>query len=401
MHNETLARVRRLSAWIKGPRGQILLFMAALAALLGLVAGCGTTKMTDTRRTGTEQLLISTAVDRAVNQIDFQQLAGKDVFLDTTYLKGVEDENYVVSTLRQHMVASGCRLRDDREDATYIIEARAGAVGTNRSDLLVGVPQTNVPSFVVLAGAPSTIPEIPFVKKSEQKGVAKIVVFAYHRETGHPVWQSGAFPTVSNAKDTWFMGAGPFQSGSIYDGTRFAGQRVELPFKDHGPSVTAKRGVPVTAEVVFDVPPDPTIVAQTPAADDATDDAAVTATASQAPTSADGSSPRDASPGSTAPGSKSPFVVVPGSTDPAGGQYEGVPTGYIMRLPPTEQDSVPTAPSAPGMLDSPIDTHGPVPPAGVVPSPNESGLRRFDPRRLFQKGEHAEGGNGAMLLGGG
>src|ERR1700682_175832 len=92
--------------------------------------GCGTTKWSDTARTATEQLLISTAVDHAIERIDFTPLAGKNVYFDAQYLEGIVDKNYVISTMRQHLLAQNCILNPDKESAAYVIEARGGAVGT-------------------------------------------------------------------------------------------------------------------------------------------------------------------------------------------------------------------------------------------------------------------------------
>jgi hypothetical protein len=194
--------------------------------LCAVVAGCGTTKWSDTPRTATEQLLISTAVDRAIDNMNFKPLAGKDIFFDATYLEGIVDKSYVISSLRQHMLAQGCVIVPSRELATYVVEARAGAVGTNHHDVMLGVPALSLPGASLMPGVPSAIPEIAFAKTTDQKGVAKIAAFAYNQRTGQPVWQSGVFPIVSNAKDTWIFGTGPFQRGSIYDGTRFAGSRL-------------------------------------------------------------------------------------------------------------------------------------------------------------------------------
>lgn len=204
------------------------LFVAAWLLLLAL-PGCGTTRMTDTQRTATEQLLISDAVDHAVSQLDFRCLANKAVFLDVQFLEGTVDRGYLVSSIRQHLMACGCAMMEDRTKAEFIVEARAGAVGTDRQSLLIGVPQMTVPA--IIPGQPSQIPEIPFAKKTEQNGVAKIAVFAYHRTSGLPVWQSGTLRTQSTAKDLWVLGSGPFQHGSIQPSTKFAGERLPLtPF---------------------------------------------------------------------------------------------------------------------------------------------------------------------------
>jgi len=196
---------------------------------LSLVGGCGTTRWTDTSRTATEQLLLSDAVDRAVSQVDFRALAGRTVYLDAQPVQGLTDAPYLVSSVRQHLLANGCILKDKREEADYIVEVRAGALGTDRHDILFGIPATQLPSIMPLNGVPTSIPEIPFIKRTQQLGVAKIALFAYNRTTGRPAWQSGIVSAKSKAKSTWVFGAGPFQRGTIYEGTTFAGSKLDVP----------------------------------------------------------------------------------------------------------------------------------------------------------------------------
>jgi hypothetical protein len=205
----------------------IRVWRLSLLAGLALALGCGTTRMTDTQRTATEQLLVSHAVDTAVSQLDFSGLAGKTVYFDPQYLDGTVDRGYLVSSLRQHLLASGCLLQEDRTKATYVVEARSGGLGTDRHSLLIGIPQMTVPTFV--PGQPSQIPEIPLAKKNDQHGLAKVAVFAYNRQTGEAVWQSGVVQAASTARDTWVMGAGPFQRGSIRRRTVFSGLPLVLP----------------------------------------------------------------------------------------------------------------------------------------------------------------------------
>lgn len=211
--------------------------LAILGFVLGIAVGCGTTRWTDTARTATEQLLISDSMDRAVSRIDLRALAGRKVFLDTTPLNEVTDHAYLVSTLRQHLLASGCILKDAREEAEYVVEARVGTVGTDKRELMFGVPAVTVPTTGVVSAVPSSIPEIPFVKRTEQRAVTKIALFAYNTKTGRPVWQSGTVPVESTAKDIWVFGAGPFQRGSIYNGTKLAGNPLNLPLVEPGENV--------------------------------------------------------------------------------------------------------------------------------------------------------------------
>lgn len=195
-----------------------------------LMLGCGTT----TNRVGTEQLLISNAIDEAVAQIDFAHLAGNKVFLDTTYLKtdrgsGLVNTNYVISSLRQQLTAADCQIHDSIEDADIVVEPRIGAMGTDGHKVTYGIPKTGGLSAAASAfsGSPvSAIPEISFAQSDALSGIAKVVVFAYNSATREPVWQSGTAKAESNSTSTWVLGAGPFQKGSVYDTTRFAGRAI-------------------------------------------------------------------------------------------------------------------------------------------------------------------------------
>ena len=197
------------------------------AVLVAVASGCGTTRWSDSKRTATEQLLISDAVERAVMQIDMRPLAGQTVFLDTTILDDVTDGKYLASALRHQLLASGCRLAATQDTAEIVVEARAGAVGTDRNELLLGIPATSVE----VAGNGTSIPEMAIFKRTDQRGVAEVNLFAYDRASGRAVWQSGLARIDSNTRDRWLMGSGPFQDGDIHDRIEFAGERVVLPWK--------------------------------------------------------------------------------------------------------------------------------------------------------------------------
>ena len=206
-----------------------------LVFLLSLgVLGCGSMPQRD----ATEQLLTSNAVDRSISHLDFRALSGKTVYFDTTYLKDVKgvgfvNAEYITSSLRQQMVAARCLLRDKKEEAEYVVEARIGALGMDRHEVTYGMPANNflnAASNLVPNSPPlPSLPELSLAKRNEQLAAAKIGAFAYHRETGEPVWQSGIAPIRSIAKDTYLLGAGPFQRGNIYEGgTQFAGTKLSL-----------------------------------------------------------------------------------------------------------------------------------------------------------------------------
>lgn len=191
------------------------------------LTGCGTTRWSDSKRTATEQMLVSDAVERAVSAIDMRPLAGYAIFLDTSFMDDVTDSKYLTSTLRHQLLASGCRLAADRDAAEIVVEARAGALGTDRTDLLIGIPATNVE----VMGNGTALPEIAAAKRTEQRAVAKVNLFAYDRASGRPVWQSGMQHVASNTRDRWLMGAGPFQDGDIHEQLELAGDGIPSPWR--------------------------------------------------------------------------------------------------------------------------------------------------------------------------
>ena len=100
--------------------------IATLIAIAPALAGCGSTKMTSTPRTGTEQLLLTNAWDTALRKIDFSPLTGVPVYLDTQYVTAI-DQGWVVSSLRQALLSQGVMLRAKPEQAQWVVEARVGA----------------------------------------------------------------------------------------------------------------------------------------------------------------------------------------------------------------------------------------------------------------------------------
>lgn len=209
-----------------------------LLGLTILLAGCGTTR----ERRATDQLLLSDAVDRSIAQLNFGPFTGEKVYLDTKYLTMQPDQianvNYVTSSIRQQLFRYGCLLQPTEADADFIIEARIGTLGSDGHEVNFGIPASNTmsaaASAIVSVPAIPAIPEISFARRSVTSSAAKLALFAYRRATKEPVWQSGLAIGRSNATGRWVLGVGPFESGTIHDGTRFAGKNVD---KKNGKSI--------------------------------------------------------------------------------------------------------------------------------------------------------------------
>ena len=232
--------------------GQLILCGLTVLLTGTVFSGCGTTL----QRVGTEQLLMSDAVDMAVAQIDFGPISDEKVFLDSSYLQTVQgfgfvNAPYIVSSLRQQLTAAGCLLQDQREKADVIVEPRVGALGTDGHEVIYGVPKNNLLNSAanVIPNAPAipAIPEMSAARIDSQSGIAKLMVFAYDSKTREPIWQSGVARAESTSRSSWVLGAGPFQRGTVHRGKlMFAGEKLdpklEVPF-DGGQDVSDEAGL--------------------------------------------------------------------------------------------------------------------------------------------------------------
>jgi hypothetical protein len=167
-------------------RNNFVAFTCFLLATAWL-AGCTTNKMTTTPRTATEQLLLSTATDHALQSLGLEIFAGRRVFLDGTYFDSY-DSKYVLGTVRDALSRAGARLVDVATNSEIVVEARSGALAIDESDTMFGIPSIGVP--IPLSGTVQT-PEIAFYKVERQRSVAKFALLAYTRRPGAHVYSSG------------------------------------------------------------------------------------------------------------------------------------------------------------------------------------------------------------------
>jgi hypothetical protein len=161
----------------------ILLSLGVALAL----CGCTTERETSPDRTATEQLLISTAAERAATKLALEMPAGSKIFVDATNFDGV-DAKYAVAAIRAHLLEHGCLLMDDKGKAENIVEIRAGALSMDENSLLVGIPQMTLP--IPLAGQLGT-PEIALFKRERHQGLAKFAAVGYSVADGKMIASAG------------------------------------------------------------------------------------------------------------------------------------------------------------------------------------------------------------------
>lgn len=160
--------------------------IAMLVALALLLAACTTERQTEPQRTATEEMLISSAADRAVGELKLD-VRGKTVFVDASNYKGLDAE-YTVAAVRAQMLRNGARLAADRKTADLVIEMRNGGQSIDQKEFLIGMPSFDVP--IPLAGS-FTFPKIALYDRAEDIGVSKLTVADYGGSNGAVIGSSG------------------------------------------------------------------------------------------------------------------------------------------------------------------------------------------------------------------
>lgn len=188
----------------------IIAKLAALGCVGLLATGCATTSSSNTSRTASEQLLISSAIDRAFSNVEFGDFAGHKVYIDGTYLNSV-DKEYLLGTLRHRILEGGGAIVASADASDLVLEPRSGGVGTDKQESFIGIPAIGIP------GLPIELPEVKLVSKATQMGTAKIGLVCYDPKTGESVGSGGASTALTHSSDTYVMGVGPFRSGAVVD----------------------------------------------------------------------------------------------------------------------------------------------------------------------------------------
>lgn len=182
-----------------------ILFLSSIL----LIAACTTTRMSHTSRTGIEQLLLSNAVDQALEKTPLPPVDGKKVYLEEKYLDCV-DKGYLIGSIREKLLQAGGHLVGKPEDSEVTIEIRSGAIGTDNVDRFVGMPAIAMPGPL-----PISLPEVRLYERTSQFGTAKIALVAYQTATGQMIFDSGRQLARGDDSRWSIMGIGPFQTGTV------------------------------------------------------------------------------------------------------------------------------------------------------------------------------------------
>lgn len=174
-----------------------ILILALCSAVL--TTACSTMRQTEPKRTATEQLLLSTAIDRAVKQLNLNLPQGTKVFLDTRYFNSY-DKKYAIGAIRDRLLQEGMNLVSRRSEADVIAEVRAGAVSIDHTTRLLGLPKIKIP--IPFAGT-FQLPEFALFKRDRHHGIAKLALTAYRAHDHTLTDRTG--PVYGNSDETHWV----------------------------------------------------------------------------------------------------------------------------------------------------------------------------------------------------
>jgi hypothetical protein len=156
-----------------------------------------------------EQLLLSNAVDQALEKTPLPPVDGQKVYLEEKYLDCV-DKGYLIASVREKLLQAGAMLVGKPEDSVVTIELRCGGIGTDNVDKFLGTPTVAIPGPL-----PLQLPEVRLYEKTSQFGTAKIALVAYQTATGKMLFDSGRQLARGDDSRWSMMGIGPFQTGTV------------------------------------------------------------------------------------------------------------------------------------------------------------------------------------------
>jgi len=136
------------------------------------LTSCATRTVSTTPRTAIEQMLLSTAVDAALEKFELPHVTGRKVYVDLTNLTGY-DAQYMKVAVRARFAEIGATLTDTPDQAEFIAEIASGCLGTEYKSFIIGIPSIPIP------GSPAPMPEISLFRKVEQTGIMKFLIFVH------------------------------------------------------------------------------------------------------------------------------------------------------------------------------------------------------------------------------
>ncbi|MGH7074917.1 MAG: DUF6655 family protein [Stellaceae bacterium] len=161
----------------------------AVAAVTLALTGCVTERETNPPQTAMEQLLISSAADRAANKLRLDLPRGTRLYIDAhnfgtsngNTAEAHPEAHYAIAAATAALLRQGFAVMPNRKAADVIVALRSGALSIDDKTTLLGIPAIPIP--VPFAGT-FTTPQIAFYQSDVSRGIAKLAAIGYGARNG-------------------------------------------------------------------------------------------------------------------------------------------------------------------------------------------------------------------------
>lgn len=166
-------------------RYQIVITALTSVFALFFFTGCADPSITNTPRNIVEQLLLSSAVERCMVQMNLREYKGAKVFMDYSNLATQVDAPFVKGQFELHLAKNGIILTKDEKEASYTMRLISGTLATDSHQFLFGTPPLPIPlpdTSLNLA-----IPELALFKRQSRNGFGKFSLTILDSKTQQPL----------------------------------------------------------------------------------------------------------------------------------------------------------------------------------------------------------------------
>jgi len=132
---------------------------------------------TYTKKSGIEQLLVTKAVDEAIQMMTVD-IKGSKVFVDVACLMR-DEQSYIRKALSHWFLDAGAFVSEYSWDADYIVSVLVKVAGTDGDEVSIGIPSIPIPLTISL-----TTPALTLFSKMIQEGRVEMEVVIYSARGG-------------------------------------------------------------------------------------------------------------------------------------------------------------------------------------------------------------------------
>ncbi len=158
-------------------RTLIIRVLFIIDLLLTLSSCTHTYQFTYTKKSGIEQLLVTKAIDEAVQKMTID-LKGSKVFVDVACLMK-DEQSYIKKAFTHWFLEFGVSITDYPWDADYIVSVLVRVAGTDGDQSFLGVPSIPIPLAMGI-----TTPALTVFSQINQEGRVTMEVMVYSAERG-------------------------------------------------------------------------------------------------------------------------------------------------------------------------------------------------------------------------